>query len=79
MKPGALRGLTVDQLITDVKLAGAAGEIFGLTTPEGWPFVIIVAIAKPGNERAVELTKDFADKMAGIAEWPSVTKVEPDA
>jgi hypothetical protein len=67
-----LKTVSVDQLVTETKLAGSAQEIIGLTTPEGWPFVVIIAVAKPGNERAVEFAKEFHRKMVEAARWTEV-------
>jgi hypothetical protein len=62
-----LRWVTFDSMVTTVKRSGSAMQFDGLTTPEKWPFTIVVAVAKPGNERAVQLAKDFNDKMSAIA------------
>lgn len=62
----ALRWLTLDELVSKVKLSGSAIGVDGTTTPEGWPFYVVVAVAAPGNERAVELAKEFRRKM-GLA------------
>lgn len=64
-----LRRLTVDQLVTQVKLSGSAMQFNGFTTPEGWPFTLVLAVAKPGNERAVELAQEFSRKMTAAAKW----------
>lgn len=62
-----LRQLTLDQLVTFVKLNGSALLEEGFTTPEGWPFAVVVAVGKPGDERAVELAKEFAGKLGALA------------
>jgi len=59
-----IRGASLDQVVTWVKLRGSAFEVNGHTTPEGWPFVVVVAVGKPGNERAVELAREFHSKLA---------------
>lgn len=64
-----LRHLTLDQLVTYVKLNGSALLQDGQTTPEGWPFVLVVAVARPGNEKAVEYAREFAGKMTEAASW----------
>lgn len=65
-----VRHLTLDQLVTQTKLAGAsASQLNGLTTPERWPFTVVVAIGGPGNEAAVEAAKTFHDTLAGKARW----------
>lgn len=62
-----LKTLTADQLITGVKLSGSSAVINGHTTPEKWPFVIIIAIGKPGNEGAMECAQEFTRKLASKA------------
>jgi hypothetical protein len=64
-----LRHVTLDQLITGVKLRGSAAEINGHTTPEGYPFVVVVAVAKPGNEKAVEFARKFHADMVAAVQW----------
>lgn len=64
MKP--LKQLTVEQLVTDTKLAGSAAQVVGHTTPEHWPFIVVVAVAKPGNELAVQYAREFAQKMQAV-------------
>lgn len=51
----ALRHRTLDQFVTAVKLSGSVGSVNGFTTPEGWPFVVVVAVAAPGNEAVIPL------------------------
>ena len=74
-----LRFATIDQMITTTKLRGSCLTLKGHTTPEGWPFVVVVAVARPGNERAVELAEQMGRDLteAGAAvhrvdkkEWP---------
>jgi hypothetical protein len=65
-----LRFVTLDRAVTQTKLAGSCFEFHGTTTPEGWPFVVLVVVAKPGNERAMEYLQEFRDKMAAAA--PSI-------
>lgn len=68
----AIRHATMDQLVTQAKLAGSALQLNGFTTPEGWPFVVVIAVAAAGNEKAVELAQEFGSKLraagAGYAE-----------
>lgn len=59
----AIRHVTIDQVVTRVKLEGSAFQLYGHTKPEGWPFVVVVAIGKPGNERAVELAQKFHEGL----------------
>jgi hypothetical protein len=54
-----IRFATADQLITWVKLHGSVFILNGSTTPEGWPFHIVVAVSSPGNERAGELIRQL--------------------
>lgn len=58
-----LKHTTVDALVTQTKLSGSLGTILGYTQPEGWHFVILVAVASPGNEAVVPLTKIFLDEL----------------
>lgn len=66
----AVRHLTLDQIVTKTKLAKASGlRLNGFTTPEKWPFVLVVAIGGPGNEAAVELADKFNEEMKARAQW----------
>lgn len=58
------KSITIDDFVTATKLSGSAGQLMGWTKPEGWPFVIVCAVASPGNERALEYAQEFAVKMA---------------
>lgn len=69
-----LRHMTLDQFLTFVKLNGSALLQDGHTTPEGWPFVIVVAVASPGNELALKYARDFAKNMTAAASWVKVGK-----
>lgn len=69
-----LRHMTLDQLVTFVKLNGSALQQYGITAPEGWQFVIVVAVASPDNELAVKLARDFAKNMTAAASWVKVGK-----
>jgi hypothetical protein len=62
-----LKTLSVEQLVTDTKLSGSAAQVVGHTTPEHWPFIVVVAVAKPGNELAVQYAKEFAQKMQAVS------------
>lgn len=62
-----LRFTTVDQLITQTKLGGSAMALTGNTTPEGWPFFIVIAVASPGNEPVVTATARFATELVALA------------
>jgi len=61
--------MTVNELVTETKLAGSSAVLRGLTTPEGWPFVVVVAVASPGNEWAVVLAEQYDAKMQEAALW----------
>lgn len=63
------RHMTIDQLVTETKLGGSASASYGRTTPEGWPFVVICAVASPGNEAAMVYAGEFHGMMteAGAA------------
>lgn len=60
----AIRHLTIDQLVTQVKLAGSSFLLCGNTTPENWPFRMILVIGKPGNEGALLLIEKIREEFA---------------
>jgi hypothetical protein len=64
-----MRHLTLDQLVTTVKLQGSAVRITGMTTPEKWPFVLVVGVGKPGNELVLKYIQEFDDKMEDRVRW----------
>lgn len=65
-----LRHLTLDQLVTQTKLTNAsAAQLSGFTTPENWPFTLVVAIGGPGNEASLDAAKLFHDAMKDRALW----------
>lgn len=64
-----LRFQTIDQLVTETKLSGSASMTFGRTTPEGYPFVVICAVASPGNEVALQYAYVFQALMARAASF----------
>lgn len=64
-----LRHMTLDQLVTHVKLYGSGAEVRGRTTPEGYPFCLVVAVGKPENERAGELVREASEEIAKLARW----------
>ncbi len=64
-----IRRMTVDELLTQTKLAGSALGINGYTTPEGYPFALVVAVGSPGNVQAVELLNELHIKMEAAATW----------
>jgi hypothetical protein len=70
----ALRFVTLDGAVTQTKLTGSCFEFHGKTTPEGWPFAVLVVVAKPGNEKAMEYLQEFRDKMAAAGPVVRVDK-----
>jgi hypothetical protein len=66
-----IRHLTLDEIVTKTKLSNASAFQFnGFTTPEKFPFTVIVAIgATPENEKAIALAIEFKDKMVALAQW----------
>jgi hypothetical protein len=66
----AVRHLTLDQLVTRTKLSNASAlRLNGFTTPEKWPFVVVIAIGGPGNEAAIELANEFNAQMLARVKW----------
>jgi hypothetical protein len=79
-----VRFATADALITETKFRGSAIVLHGNTTPEGWPFRLIVAVGRPGNEPAIALADEFQRKLteagapetrADNARYPAKTPV----
>lgn len=66
-----IRHLTVDQLITEVKLAGgSACALHGNTTPEGYPFAFFLAVGTTeGNMFAVDLVQRCEATLDARAGW----------
>ncbi len=63
-----IRHLTLDQIVTRVKLASSASslsnlQLNGYTTPEGYPFELVLFIGKPGNEAAMDLMKKLKAEL----------------
>ena len=54
-----LKKVDLNRAVTWTKLNGSVFQLSGRTTPEGWPFVVLVAVAKPGNEPMLELVQKF--------------------
>jgi hypothetical protein len=74
-----LREVSLDDIVTATKVSGCSAMLRGFTTPEGWPFAVVVAIAKPGSEVAVQLAEEFSAKLTALgadlsrvdrAPWP---------
>jgi hypothetical protein len=73
-----IRHLTLDQLVTQTKLRNASSALLnGFTTPEKWPFILVIAIGGPGNELAVDAAKTFHDTLKDRARW-SYASANPD-
>jgi hypothetical protein len=74
-----LRHMTIDQLVTATKLSGSVTQANGWTTPEGWPFMVMAVVAKPGNERVLELAGEFHQKVSelGVPAAAAVRRDEP--
>jgi len=69
--------MTINQLVTDTKLAGSAFGLLGFTTPEHWPFAIIVAVASTGNEAIIPLIQEFHEKLRSmVSQFARVDRVE---
>ncbi len=66
-----VRHLTLDEIVTRTKLSKASAfQLNGFTTPEKFPFTLVVAIGStPGNKKAIELATEFKDKMIALAKW----------
>lgn len=58
-----LRRMTLEELVMFVKLNGSAFLQNGVTFPEGYDFVVVVAVASPGNEAAMQFASEFHAKM----------------
>lgn len=66
IKLRSLDKITVDGLLTLVKLTGSGGHVNGVTKPEGWPFVVCAAVGSPGNEAAVDLLREFDGRLQAL-------------
>lgn len=66
----AIRHMTLDQLVTETKLSGGgAAAVNGHTTPEGWPFSIILVLGRPSNQGAINLIAEFQRELSRRAPW----------
>lgn len=72
-----LRYTTLDAMITTTKMEGSAAILHGYTTPERWPYVVVVAIGSPGNERALELAQEFHGKLRTAGATLNVAESNP--
>jgi hypothetical protein len=65
-----LRHMTVDQLVTATKLAGSSSSLSGTTTPEGYPFRIIVAVGSTEANMGAVSVLGYAENIIGrMAAW----------
>lgn len=62
-----IRHATMDQLVTKAKLSGSGMALNGFTTPEGWPFTVLIAIGSPGNELGLDHVREAMARNASIA------------
>lgn len=71
-----VRHLTLDEIVTRTKLSNASAlQLNGFTTPEKFPFTLVVAIgSSPSNEKAIALATEFKDKMVALAQWSRETQ-----
>lgn len=70
--------MTVDDLVYETKFTGSAVSFYGFTTPEKWPFAVIIAVASPGNESVMEMVADFHRKMAAMTHSLRVDRKPPE-
>lgn len=68
----AIRHFTLDQFVRQTKLSSSALQLNGFTTPEKWPFSIVIAVGKPGNELGIQFAKEFFERMSSAAQSCSV-------
>lgn len=61
--------MTAEELVTQTKLHGSTMQLLGTTKPEGWPFIVVVGVAKPENEGIMNLVREFHDKMVALVAW----------
>jgi hypothetical protein len=47
--------MPVQQLVTETKFRGSGTALWGHTTPEGWPYCLVVAVGSPGNQAALDV------------------------
>jgi len=73
----AIRFMTLDELVTRTKLAGSSAMLWGKTTPEGYPFVVVVAIGAPGNEQVIEFAREYNEKMVRAGAPAAHARREP--
>lgn len=64
-----IRHMTLDQIVTAVKLSGSAGKLHGFTTPEGYPFRLMVAVGVPGSERVIEIVDGACAEIGQLASF----------
>jgi hypothetical protein len=61
-----IRFTTMDSLVTFTKLHGSAFSMRGWTTPENWPFTVIVAIGGPGHEALPQALLDALASLSSV-------------
>jgi hypothetical protein len=61
-----IRFMTMDGLVTFTKLHGSAFSMRGWTTPEGWPFTVMIAVGSPGNEALPQALLDTVAALASL-------------
>lgn len=61
-----IRFATLDQLITHTKLNGSASSYWGHTTPEGWPYIVLLAVGSPQNMPALHLVANAQRDLAAL-------------
>lgn len=61
-----LRFTTLDAMVTVTKMEGSAAILHGHTTPERWPYVVVIAIGSPGNEKAFQLAAEFHERIKAL-------------
>lgn len=75
--PGAwevLRRRTLDELVTATKLTGSALVMDLVTTPEGYPATVIIAVGKPGNEPVPKMLMAYFRAAMARAGAPTVAE-----
>lgn len=58
-----LGGRSIDELVTAAKVVGVGLSLMGFTTPEQWPFAIVVTVGSPGNERALRWAMELQERI----------------
>lgn len=79
-----LTKVSINEMITETKRQEmTVMEVRGFTTPEGWPFVVLAAVIKPGQEEMLSLVEHFEKEATAIVKntyrqdweaWPGKPK-----